>query len=451
MRKPLLVIMASLCTAALATAACSDSSSGGGGADCSKAADFTSCQAASGDGGGGGAGVCLGKICHALNSCPASGCAAGHEPRFRLADTNLRKCFGRSPQKGQDGTITCPGSAGEKGCASTAHCGQDAQYGWDVTHDSSARFTTSTKTPAEPVVTDTITGLVWQACAAGQSGKECGGTATLMDWFKGDAYCKQATWGGHSDWELPDSHALHSITDFSVTSPALDRSVFPNAPSKFKAEYEQWWKECYWSGTSYAADSKVAWVAMVNSGDISQGSGTPYHLNDKEAKNWDGCYARCVRKIPAAQYSRFIKLEPTPGQAVIADTVTHLYWQACSAGQSGKECSGTAALKDWKSSLAHCEELNWGGKDDWRLPSVKELRSLVDTNRRSPAIDKDYFPNTPYYGPGRTDQNSGQFWSSTARNYNDFALYVDFRSGFSHFYKQPEGRHVRCVRDSKSS
>ena len=101
----------------------------------------------------------------------------------------------------------------------------------------------------------------------------------------------------------------------------------------------------------------------------------------------------------------------------------------------------------WKSSLAHCEGLTWGGKDDWRLPNVKELRSLVDTGKRSPAIDATMFPNTPYYGAGMTSQNAGQYWSSTARSYNDFALYVDFRSGFSHFYKQTEGRHVRCTRD----
>jgi hypothetical protein len=44
------------------------------------------------------------------------------------------------------------------------------------------------------------------------------------------------------------------------------------------------------------------------------------------------------------------------------------------------------------------------------------------------------------------DNNAGQYWSSTARSYNSFALYVGFNSGFSHFYEMPEGRHVRCVR-----
>lgn len=428
-----------VCSLLLVLQACSG---GGGEEPCAGLRDLTPCEV-SGDGGP-GPGVCLQASCTALEPCGAAGCGEG--PHFVLADTNLRVCYGSSATA-KDGTISCPGSTGTAACGSTDYCGQDGQYGWDLKHAATARFAISTNTPAEPVVTDQVTGLVWQRCAAGQSTANCQGKATLMDWHKARAHCEQASWGGFDDWQLPSTHELHALLDFSTTSPALDRTVFANAPSKFKDEYEQWWKECYWTSTSLADNSAVAWVGMVNSGDISEGSGTPYHVNDKQAKGWDGCYARCVRSSTPRKHRRLLQIDRAADQPVVADTVTRLFWQACSAGQQGRDCSGTAAMKDWKSSLAHCQNLTWGGKDDWRLPNVRELRSLVETSRKSPAIDATMFPHTPYYGAGMTHNNAGQFWSATARSYNDFALYVDFRSGFSHFYKQSEGRHVRCVRD----
>lgn len=427
-------------------AACSDSSDDVV-KDCTSRPDFTQCVAAAD-----ADGICLLGACEALTPCGAAGCT-DHRPRFPLADTSVRECFGPSPRAGQDGRISCPGKAGSAACASTDHCGQDGQYGWDVEHKAAERFTVSTAPADQRVVTDNVTGLKWQRCAGGQTGADCKGAASLQDWSRARTHCEQSSWAGHTDWRLPDNHELHSLLDFSTTSPALDRSVFSNAPSKFSDEYEQWWRECYWTATTYAGDSKVAWVAMVNSGDMSEGSGTPYHLNTKDlstkdGKKWEGCYVRCVRGSRAAtKHERFVRLDAVADQPTVADTETHLIWQGCSAGQKGSVCSGAAAMKPWKASLSHCEGLTWAGKSDWRLPSVKELRSLVDTSRRSPAIDDAMFPNTPYYGAKLTAQNAGQFWSATARWYNDFALYVDFRSGFSHFYKQPEGRHVRCVRD----
>ena len=75
-----------------------------------------------------------------------------------------------------------------------------------------------------------------------------------------------------------------------------------------------------------------------------------------------------------------------------------------------------------------------------------ELFGIVDLGTQLPAIDSAAFPNTPFYGAGFWDDNAGQYWSSTSRDYNDFALYGDFSFGDTHFYVQSEDRHVRCVR-----
>lgn len=412
-----------------------DADATGASADCTDTPDFTPCE----DGG-----ICLAGTCVQRLPCPAAGCGAA--PGFIIPDTNLRACFGPSPD-GMDGTIACPGQPGAQDCPGTDHCGQDAQYGWDVGNPAAARF--SVQAGDEPVVTDGVTGLQWQGCASGQTGAGCTGDATLMTWYDAQTFCEGASFGGHDDWVLPSSFALQSITDYGTTSPAIDRGVFVNAPSKFADDYDQWWIECMWSSSDYVDDPEVAWALMVNSGDVAEGSGLEYHLHDKAAEGWEGCYARCVRPPAPAPWQRFMKLEPVAGEPVVADVISEVMWMGCSLGQGGSDCGDAqqASMVDWKSALAACEERVWGGYDDWHLPDVKQLRSLVDQSTRSPAIDGTLFPGTPYYGVGMTTPNVGQYWSSTARSYNSFALYVDFGSGFSHFYEQGEARHVRCVRE----
>jgi hypothetical protein len=402
--------------------------------DCTGAPDFTPCSTGTGV----ESGTCLDGRCVALEPCPSSGCKPG--PSFPLPDTNLRVCHDAA------GAVPCPGQAGDPACAGTAYCGQDAQLGWDTKHPGTARFAVSKE--SEPVVSDSVTGLAWQGCSAGQSGTSCQGNASLMDWYAADAHCEQSSWGGFSDWRLPDSFELQSIADYGRTSPAIDLSVFVNAPSHDKVDQTQWWKECYWSATSYASDASLAWAMISNNGDIAEGSGHPYHPNDKAAKGWEGCYVRCVRLGGPLQRRRLVRYEPVAGEPMVADVSTRLQWQGCSAGQTGAGCAGTAAMLDWKSALARCEGLTWGGHDDWRLPNVKELRSIVDLTRTRPAVDTALFPNPPVYVHGTSSNTVGQYWSSTGRSYNSFALYVSFDTGFSHFYKQSEGRHVRCVRGS---
>jgi hypothetical protein len=390
--------------------------------DCAEAAELAPC---------GEDAICLDGACTPLQPC--TDCT---DPvSFTLPDTLLDTC------QGADGPVPCPDDGGSATCADTPLCGQDAQYGWDLAHDRSERFTVA-GADSEPVVADTVTGLVWHGCVMGQD-EACAGQATRGPWAEAKAFCADLDWGGHGDWELPTAPALQSIVDYSTTSPALDPDAFPNAPSLFDQDGDEWWIECTWTASTTADDADVVWAVMANSGDVLSGSGVDYHLHDKAAAGWEGCYTRCVRPSAPQTHDRFLAAG-TAEQPIVADVVTKRSWQGCSVGQQGEDCAGEATMVPWADALATCEGSEWAGHTDWRLPNVTELRSVVDLRFTRPAIDPAWFPNTPYYVGA--DDREGQYWSSTARWYNGFALYVSFHDGGNHFYVQDEARHVRCVR-----
>jgi len=74
------------------------------------------------------------------------------------------------------------------------------------------------------------------------------------------------------------------------------------------------------------------------------------------------------------------------GGIMVQDNVTGLIWQKDTA-------PGTY---NWDHAVSYCENLILGGYSDWRLPTIKELTTIVDSSipYPGPTINTDYFPNT---------------------------------------------------------
>ncbi len=116
--------------------------------------------------------------------------------------------------------------------------------------------------------------------------------------------------------------------------------------------------------------------------------------------------------------------------ASASDTVTigGLQWQDDSAAKTIK--------RSYSGAISYCEALSLSGESDWRLPSIKELQSIVDIGRYKPAI-KSSFKNV-----------ASKFYWLSAPYVSDskYAWGVGFRDGDTGYDSKSYEYYVRCVR-----
>jgi len=138
-------------------------------------------------------------------------------------------------------------------------------------------------------------------------------------------------------------------------------------------------------------------------------------------------YVRAVRGNPNYGKNHFV----ANSDGTITDHSTGLIWLKTDSDRP----------MNWQQALNYAKNSRAAGKDDWRLPNVREIQSIVvytrapdsrDVTRRSAAID-------PIFG--LTEQESW-FWSSTTHKETGFAYYVAFGQAFS--AKKWEGKPINA-------
>jgi hypothetical protein len=145
------------------------------------------------------------------------------------------------------------------------------------------------------------------------------------------------------------------------------------------------------------------------------------------------CKDSIVASTPGSRFS-------VNGQEV-TDTKTGLIWQKCPLGKTGSDCSaGSAQRLKWSAALQAAEtDAQQAGKA-WRLPNIKELRSIMEVKCVEPAINLTIFPNT----------NSSDFWSASPyANSSDDVWLVGFDYGYSGYDYKGNSRYVRLVREGQ--
>jgi hypothetical protein len=185
------------------------------------------------------------------------------------------------------------------------------------------------------IVTDNLHGLMWQD-------NDAVGSA-VYTWQDATSYCENLDLAGYTDWRLPEIDELESIIDYG------EHDIISTFNHKNPS----------WSATVNDAD--LAWAYGANAKmqfmDLNDLSSIPI-----EKSTLTTC--RCVRG--KKHHQLFHKDDDND---IIYDNATGLIWN--------KSYVNTL---NWMNSIELCKNSSLGGYNDWRLPNISELFSIIDKN-----------------------------------------------------------------------
>jgi hypothetical protein len=94
---------------------------------------------------------------------------------------------------------------------------------------------------------------------------------------------------------------------------------------------------------------------------------------------------------------------------------------------------------NWNGALIECNDLEFAGYDDWRMPNVREMLSLIDYGSRRPALTPDHpFINVEEY--------PSVYWSSTSYEESNDVFHVAISNGTVSHVGQDGSKYVWPVR-----
>ena len=169
-------------------------------------------------------------------------------------------------------------------------------------------------------------------------------------------------------------------------------------------------------------------------------------------------------------------------RGAVLDKSTALIWTRCPLSTDDKpiydfNCNGTKKIYTYTEAVSVCSNLNYEGRSDWRLPTIRELQSIVffyhkpsTTSNFSQAYEQ-VFPKavtqedlnndySSFWGAYCTANTCYQhYWSSTNLNgHTDLFWAINFYTGVtqwdSYYQKdwggndildKPKRKSVRCV------
>jgi formylglycine-generating enzyme required for sulfatase activity len=194
---------------------------------------------------------------------------------------------------------------------------------------------------------DEITGLTWLVSMNPNK---------AVTWSQASTGCQDLSYAGFNDWRLPSAREFNTIVDYRTGR-------------VFEALF----------GEDNAGSIEVAWTAsacgdQASAFDPTGGNQTLGH----SAITYKYLY-RCVR----GEW----KGTTVASSSTAVDNRTDLEWTA----------TPQAPGMDWVTALAYCESLVLDGKDDWRLPNIREVMDAgyAGILQQPSAVSNGYWSSSP--------------------------------------------------------
>jgi hypothetical protein len=297
---------------------------------------------------------------------------------------------------------------------------------------------------ADTTITDNLTGLVWtqygNVMPTRDSNWDMDGTTNDggVTWQHALDYVAKLNtenYLGHNDWRLPNIKELKSLVNYSQSDIAtwLNSQGFTNVQA-----------ESYWSSTSQTAAAQVAWSVYMYGGGVEDvpksinmlyvwpvRSGQGWAIAEQPKTGQTSCYdsagtvISCATTTAMGQDGALQKGVDWPNlrfstnaDTSVTDNLTGLVWvpngNVMPTRDSNWDMDGTTndGGVTWQHALDYVAKLNvenYLGHNDWRLPDVIELESLVNYGESNSAtwLNAQGFTNVQV-------SFGNYYWSSTS-------------------------------------
>ena len=238
---------------------------------------------------------------------------------------------------------------------------------------------------------------------------------TIKKFADAQSYCSLLTLDEIDSWRLPTYQELLTLVDYKKETPSI-YDEFSNTNSKE-----------YWTQSKRDATPELyRWTIQFKRGLVHFQTGAyPAQYSTKHN-------VRCVSDTLSNKRTK--ERDFTRNQEVVTDNIHNLLWQDTRETKTTK--------RSFENSDAYCDNLSLAQYNSgWRVPTTKELASLINISNNSPAI-ANIFVNTAYNDAYWTNDQQAKLESSQWNiNFKDGIINL---SGKNH---ASFNQYVRCVRD----
>jgi pimeloyl-ACP methyl ester carboxylesterase len=256
----------------------------------------------------------------------------------------------------------------------------------------------------DQTMTDKLTGLIWTKDANAPGPATCG-PGTNKTWQEGLDYvaCLNANnYLGFTDWRMPNRNELISLINRQQQDSGLwfEKVGFLNT-------YGVFWASS--SSDEYAWDINFRENHVYSNMKNNTMCVWPVHGGQSGSLKLaqTGQTASYAAGDDGALQSGIVWPNPRftdNGDGTVADNLTGLIW--------AKNANLIGTPSDWQQAMDYVAAMNSGigtyGHNDWRLPNVTELQSLIDLSRESLSADNPFINVADYYWSSTTLAASAQ-------------------------------------------